>query len=939
MLLEDVPGTAKTVLARAIAQSIEGAHASRIQCTPDLQPTDVTGLSIFNQRERDFEFRPGPVFANVVLVDEINRAMPKTQSALLEAMAEQQVTVDGVTRPLPTPFLVMATENPIEYEGTFPLPEAQLDRFFVRTTLGYPDARTRTRIVERAARQPSADAAASRASTLADIAAMSAAVEEVFVHEASARWIVDLVRATRELELVAIGSSVRGSLALNRAARAWAMLNGRRYVTPEDVERLFVPVLMHRLLFRPSFLAEIRDRGWDAAAADVQAPLSRARAEAGLRHRPRRPLAGGVATTAGTFPLDPAPARHRAAFGGVRSARRGHGSDVAGSREYQPGDDVALDRLAVVRPPLGSSRQRRVHRPRAVRRRVAARRRRRRPPPAMGIGASARFARLDKPRPLLETHRPDRDERTASRAASPATSTMRTARRFGGRRGASGSPEPRTFDRAVPRSGRRASRSGSSTFTAHRRDLPTAGVRLRHLGLPRCHPSRRPGSGRSSIAGSSSRSSSRTRSGSGSFPDVGALTIPYADPGDAARCSRLPHADEADRQRAENEAAERRPNAVFRSLGIEPVQIGIPSTRRRPRRVPALGRPPRHGTRRSGMRRTVLLALLASLALAVRPELLHRRCRSSRAALSARTDPRHCNDNATGSDLRQCGHGHYRRRRRPDVVDPARLHVVANFFPYEPVAALPSRRAVHGRFVQTDLDMDAQLPDGELPCTDHAPERPIPRLPSTTRLRPRLRPERKGRRTRSAARFPDSRPCSNQPEEIASYVHKRGKVLWQYHLAPPHRRTALRRRSSFGSLSRSEALPSGRHRTRRALGPPPPSAARGRRRRPARVLTRARARALLLGRGHGDETLQRKALERVAAELPFDVADLSEQRASGLVAGDARARRGRGHLREGRRSAHPQQENDGEGNDAQAGGATELADLPASRSTPSVRRS
>ena len=139
-LLEDVPGTAKTVLARAIAGSIEDARSTRIQCTPDLQPTDVTGLSIFNQRERDFEFRPGPVFANVVLVDEINRAMPKTQSALLEAMAEHQVTVDGSTRVLPDPFLLIATENPIEYEGTFPLPEAQLDRFFLRATLGYPGA-------------------------------------------------------------------------------------------------------------------------------------------------------------------------------------------------------------------------------------------------------------------------------------------------------------------------------------------------------------------------------------------------------------------------------------------------------------------------------------------------------------------------------------------------------------------------------------------------------------------------------------------------------------------------------------------------------------------------------------------------------------------------------------------------------------------------------
>src|SRR5881398_3371395 len=213
VLFEDVPGTAKTVLARAIAQSIEGATPSRIQCTPDLQPTDVTGLSIFNQKERDFEFRPGPIFANVVLVDEINRAMPKTQSALLEAMAEQQVTVDGVTRLLATPFLVMATQNPIEYEGTFPLPEAQLDRFFVRTTLGYPDAEDENRIVEeQLGSHPLTRLEASV--DVGDIAVMAAAVQEVFVHEAVGRWIVDLVRATRTLELVAIGSSVRGSLAL-----------------------------------------------------------------------------------------------------------------------------------------------------------------------------------------------------------------------------------------------------------------------------------------------------------------------------------------------------------------------------------------------------------------------------------------------------------------------------------------------------------------------------------------------------------------------------------------------------------------------------------------------------------------------------------------------------------------------------------------------------
>jgi MoxR-like ATPase len=265
VLFEDVPGTAKTVLARAIAQSIDGATPSRIQCTPDLQPSDVTGLSIFNQRDRDFEFRAGPIFANVVLVDEINRAMPKTQSALLEAMAEQQVTVDGETRVLPDPFLLLATENPIEYEGTFPLPEAQLDRFFLRTALGYPGAAEERQIL---AEQRSGHPLRllEPVLTVEEVQALKRAAQQVYVDELIQEWIVDLVRVTRDHELVAIGASVRGSLALERAARGWALLNDRAFVVPADVERLFGPVLLHRIVFRPGFLAEARRDGWPAAS-------------------------------------------------------------------------------------------------------------------------------------------------------------------------------------------------------------------------------------------------------------------------------------------------------------------------------------------------------------------------------------------------------------------------------------------------------------------------------------------------------------------------------------------------------------------------------------------------------------------------------------------------------------------------------------------------
>ena len=203
VLLEDVPGTAKTVLARSLTQSIEGAVHARIQCTPDLQPTDVTGLSIYDQRTREFVFRPGPVFANVVLVDEINRAMPKTQSALLEAMAERQVTVDGETRALPDPFLVMATENPLEYEGTFPLPEAQLDRFFLRTSLGYPGTDNELRIL-RDQRRGHPLERLEPAVTLEDLRALQEAVAEIYMDELVELWIVRLVESTRTLEELAV---------------------------------------------------------------------------------------------------------------------------------------------------------------------------------------------------------------------------------------------------------------------------------------------------------------------------------------------------------------------------------------------------------------------------------------------------------------------------------------------------------------------------------------------------------------------------------------------------------------------------------------------------------------------------------------------------------------------------------------------------------------
>jgi MoxR-like ATPase len=281
VLLEDMPGTAKTVMSRALARSIGGASFSRIQCTPDLQPTDVTGLSIFDPREREFIFHAGPVFANVLLVDEINRAMPKTQSALLEAMAEKQVTIEGTTRTLAEPFLVLATENPIEQEGTFPLPEAQLDRFAIKTALGYPSVDDEVQIVEEQRDGSPLDELAA-AITMEELLEIRTAAKRVYIDRLLVRWLVDLVRATRSIDIVAVGASVRANLALERLTRAWALVHGRTFVEPGDVEQLFAPVVAHRLVFEPFAVAldemsadsSLLDRVWEQSLAQAPAPTA-----------------------------------------------------------------------------------------------------------------------------------------------------------------------------------------------------------------------------------------------------------------------------------------------------------------------------------------------------------------------------------------------------------------------------------------------------------------------------------------------------------------------------------------------------------------------------------------------------------------------------------------------------------------------------------------
>jgi MoxR-like ATPase len=266
VLIEDFPGLAKTLAARSFAR-VTSMKFARIQFTPDLMPSDVTGSSMYNQREADFEFRPGPIFANLILADEINRAPPKTQAALLEAMQEQQATIEGTTHRLERPFLVLATQNPIEYEGTYPLPEAQLDRFLLRTSFGYPEREDELELIARRAERGTDEVELGPVVDRATLLDLQAAVERVHVSEPIGAYMVDVVRATRDASAVQVGASPRGSLALLKLARAKAAVAGRDFVTPEDVKAVAVPALAHRLTLRPELWVQrvrpedvVRDR-------------------------------------------------------------------------------------------------------------------------------------------------------------------------------------------------------------------------------------------------------------------------------------------------------------------------------------------------------------------------------------------------------------------------------------------------------------------------------------------------------------------------------------------------------------------------------------------------------------------------------------------------------------------------------------------------------
>jgi len=265
LLIEDVPGIGKTTLARALAASL-GCTYRRIQFTPDLLPSDVTGLSWFNQKLQEFEFRPGPVMSQVVLADEINRATPRTQSALLEAMQERQVTTDGVTRRLPRPFLVMATQNPVELEGTFPLPEAQIDRFIMRIGLGYPEVDEENEILERfRLSDPLPDLGS--VTNPDEVNQMINLRRQVKVVEPVREYIVQVARATRDHPEIELGASPRATLALYQAAQAWAAINDRDYVIPDDIKQLAPSVLTHRLMISPQ--AQLRGRKMEELVADI----------------------------------------------------------------------------------------------------------------------------------------------------------------------------------------------------------------------------------------------------------------------------------------------------------------------------------------------------------------------------------------------------------------------------------------------------------------------------------------------------------------------------------------------------------------------------------------------------------------------------------------------------------------------------------------------
>jgi MoxR-like ATPase len=259
VLIEDVPGTGKTLTGRGFADAL-GLSFSRIQFTPDLLPSDVTGTDVFNERDRSFEFSAGPIFANVVLADEINRAPPKTQAALLEAMEERQVTVDGETHELPEPFFVIATQNPVEQEGTFPLPEAQVDRFVVKTAIGYPDREGELELLGRRAGRVDRSPSVESALTPGDVVELREAPEQVRVDDDVLAYVADVARATREDHRVRVGVSPRGTQRLFEVSRAQAVLGGREFVTPDDVKRVSQPVLAHRLVLTPDARVDDVDR-------------------------------------------------------------------------------------------------------------------------------------------------------------------------------------------------------------------------------------------------------------------------------------------------------------------------------------------------------------------------------------------------------------------------------------------------------------------------------------------------------------------------------------------------------------------------------------------------------------------------------------------------------------------------------------------------------